>query len=170
MVRTGGSIKKLKGSAIPTAGAIRTGGKLSAGAITGAMLKKTLHKHLHPKLEEDMQGAGLFNKLAGIINMGNIKRLYGAIDKGIQIGTKGYSAYRDIKKGVNGMKKKEEAPMDKQIQELQLQQMAGAGLKKSNSSKRKLPEALRQRAEFLGQKMREGHSMKSASDMYKSQK
>ena len=159
MVRTGGNI--------PTAG------KLSAGKLTGAMLQKTLRPHLHPNLEKDMQGAGLFNKLAGIINMGNIKRLYGAIDKGIQIGTKGYSAYRDIKKGVDGMKKKDEAPMDKQIQELQLQQMSGAGLKKSKSSKsskRKLPEALRKRAEFLGQKMREGHSMKSASDMYKSQK
>ena len=117
-----------------------------------------------------MQGAGLFNKLAGIINMGNIKRLYGAIDKGIQIGTKGYSAYRDIKKGVDGMKKKDEAPMDKQIQELQLQQMAGAGLKKTKSSKRKLPEALRKRAEFLGEQMKKGHSMKKASDMYNAQK
>ena len=74
MTRTGGNI--------PTAGAIRTGGKMSAGKLTGAMLRKTLQKHLHPQLEADMQGAGLFDKLASVINMGNIKRLYGEIDKG----------------------------------------------------------------------------------------
>lgn len=176
MVRTGGSIKKLKGSAIPTAGAIRTGGKLSAGAITGAMLKKTLHKHLHKKLEEDMEGAGLFGKLAGIINMGNIKRLYGAIDQGIKIGTKSYGAYRDIKKGIDGMKKKDAPALSNEIQQLQAQQMmmptaTGAGLKKKKDSKEKkkrvLPLALRKRAQRLGELMKQGHSMKVASEMYK---
>ena len=45
-------------------GNIPTGGKMSAGKLTGAMLRKTLKKHLHPQLEADMQGAGLFDKLS----------------------------------------------------------------------------------------------------------
>jgi hypothetical protein len=163
MTRTGGSIKKLKGSAIPTAGA------LSAGKLTGAMLKKALHKHLHPKFEEDLEGAGLFGKLAGIINMGNIKRLYGAIDKGIAIGTKGYSAYKDIKKGVDGMKKKDDEamimPSVGMSYGLKAPTATGAGLK--SESKRVLPLALRKRAQRLGKLMKQGHSMKVASDMYK---
>ena len=177
MTRTGGSIKKLKGSAIPTAGNIPTAGALSAGKLTGAMLKKTLHKHLHPKLEEDMEGAGLFGKLAGIINMGNIKRLYGAIDKGIAIGTKGFSAYKDIKKGIDGMKKKDDETMIMPSLGMSYGVKAptatGAGLKKKKDSnekpksKRVLPLALRKRAERLGELMKEGHSMKVASDMYK---
>ena len=94
-----------------TGGAIRTGGNIpTAGKLTGAMLRKTLQKHLHPQLDADFHGAGLFDKLASVINMGNIKRLYGAIDKGISIGTKGYSAYKDIKKGVDAMKKKDDIP------------------------------------------------------------
>ena len=156
MTRTGG---KLKGSAIPT------GGKMSAGKLTGAMLRKTLKKHLHPQLEADMQGAGLFDKLSGIINMGNIKRLYGAVDKAIPLATKGFSAYKDIKKGIDGMKKKDDETMILPSVGMSYG-VKGAGLK----SKRKLPDALRKRAEFLGQKMREGHSMKQASDMYKAQK
>jgi hypothetical protein len=140
---------------------VKTGGVLTAGKLnklTGAMLRKTLKPHLHPKLEEDMQGAGLFDKLSSIINMGNIKRLYGTIDKGIKVGTKGYNAYRDIKKGVDGMKKKDEVDTNAEVQKLQM----GAGLK----SKRKLPEKLRKRAEYLGKMMKKGHSMKKASEMY----
>ena len=156
MTRTGG---KLKGSAIPT------GGKMSAGKLTGAMLRKTLKKHLHPQLEADMQGAGLFDKLSGIINMGNIKRLYGAVDKAIPLATKGFSAYKDIKKGIDGMKKKDEETMIMPTLGMSYG-VKGAGLK----SKRKLPDALRQRAEFLGEQMRNGHSMKQVSDMYKAQK
>ena len=145
---------------------MKTGGKLSAGKLTGAMLQKTLSKHLHPKLAADMQGAGLFDKLAGIINVGNIKRLYGAVDKGIKIGTKGYSAYRDIKKGVDGMRQKDEPKMSDEIRKLQEQQMIkGAGLKKKST--RVLPIALRKRAERLGELMRMGHSMKKASEIYK---
>ncbi len=145
---------------------VKTGGKLSAGALTGAMLKKTLDKHLHPSLSKDMEGAGLFNRLASIINVGNMKRLYGAVDKGIKIGTKGYSAYKDIKKGVDGMRQKDEPKISDEVRELQEQQMLqGAGLKKK--SKRVLPVALRKRAERLGELMRQGHSMKVASEMYK---
>ena len=160
MTRTGGNI--------PTAGAIRTGGKMSAGKLTGAMLRKTLQKHLHPQLDADFQGAGLFDKLSSIINMGNIKRLYGAIDKGISIGTKGYSAYKDIKKGVDAMKKKDDAPVEVFPQEHMVYGVKGACLK--SKSKRKLPDALRERAEFLGEHMRKGHSMKQASEMYKARK
>jgi hypothetical protein len=157
MTRTGGNI--------PTAGAIRTGGKMSAGKLTGAMLRKTLQNHLHPQLEADMQGAGLFDKLSGIINMGNIKRLYGAVDKAIPLATKGFSAYKDIKKGIDGMKKKDDEAMIMPTLGMSYG-VKGAGLK----SKRKLPDALRERAEFLGEQMRNGHSMKQASDMYKARK
>ena len=150
-----------------TGGAIRTGGNIpTAGKLTGAMLRKTLKNHLHPQLDTDFQGAGLFDKLAGVINMGNIKRLYGAIDKGISIGTKGYSAYKDIKKGVDAMKKKDDIPAEVFPQEQMVYGLKGAGLK----SKRKLPDALRERAEFLGEHMRKGHSMKQASEMYKARK
>jgi hypothetical protein len=133
------------------------------------MLRKTLRKHLHPKLEADMQGAGLFDKLSGIINMGNIRRLYGAVDKAIPLATKGFSAYKDIKKGIDGMKKKEEAPVEVYPQ----QQMAygvRTALGGAIKFKRRLPEALKKRAEFLGEQMRKGHSMKKASEMYNAQK
>ena len=160
MVRTGGAIRT--GGNIPTAGALK-GAKL-----TGAMLRKTLQKHLHPQLDADFQGAGLFDKLSGIINMGNIKRLYGAIDKAIPMATKGYSAYKDIKKGVDAMKKKDDVPAEVFPQEQMVYGVKGAGLK--SKPKRKLPDALRERAEFLGEQMRKGHSMKSASEMYKARK
>ena len=160
MTRTGGNI--------PTAGAIRTGGKMSAGKLTGAMLRKTLKKHLHPQLEADMQGAGLFDKLSGIINMGNIKRLYGAVDKAIPLATKGFSAYKDIKKGIDGMKNKDEVTMS--MPTLGMSYGAKAPTGGAIKSKRKLPEALKKRAEFLGEQMRNGHSMKKASDMYNAQK
>jgi hypothetical protein len=166
MTKTGGSIKT-KGSAAELKGAKLTAGELHGAKLTGAMLKKTLDKHLHPSFSKDIQGAGLFDKLAGVINMGNIKRLYGAVDKGIKIGTKGYSAYRDIKKGVDGMRQKEEPKMSDEIRQLQEQQMMkGAGLKKK-PTKRVLPEALRKRAQRLGELMRQGHSMKEASEIYK---
>ena len=160
MVRTGGAIRT--GGNIPTAGALK-GAKL-----TGAMLRKTLKNHLHPQLDADFHGAGLFDKLASVINMGNIKRLYGAIDKGISIGTKGYSAYKDIKKGVDAMKKKDDIPAEVFPQEQMVYGVKGAGLK--SKPKRKLPDALRQRAKFLGEQMRKGHSMKQASEMYKARK
>ncbi len=150
-------------------GAIRTGGKMSAGKLTGAMLRKTLKNHLHPQFDADIQGAGLFDKLASVINMGNIKRLYGAIDKGISIGTKGYSAFKDIKKGIDGMKKKD----DKAMIMPSVGMTAGAGTATGGAikkSRRKLPEALRKRAEFLGEMMKKGKSMKEASEMYKAQK
>ncbi len=152
-------------------GNIPTGGKMSAGKLTGAMLQKSLQKHLHPALDVDMEGAGLFDKLAGIINMGNIKRLYGAVDKVIPLATKGFSAYKDIKKGIDGMTKKEEAPV-----EVYPQQQMAYGVKTPTAtggeikSKRKLPEALKKRAEFLGEQMRNGHSMRKADQMYKAQK
>jgi hypothetical protein len=153
---------------VRTGGAIRTGGNVpTAGKLTGAMLRKTLKNHLHPQLDTDFQGAGLFDKLAGVINMGNIKRLYGAIDKGISIGTIGYSAYKDIKKGVDAMKKKDDEAMIMPTLGMSYG-VKGAGLK--SKPKRKLPDALRERAEFLGEHMRKGHSMKQASEMYKARK
>jgi hypothetical protein len=48
---------------VRTGGAIRTGGNIpTAGKLTGAMLRKTLKNHLHPQLDADFHGAGLFDK------------------------------------------------------------------------------------------------------------
>jgi hypothetical protein len=168
MVRSGGQLKAGK----LTAGAMPSAGALSGGKVTGGDLKKALHKHLHPHLERDFEGAGLFDKLASIVNIGNIKRLYGAVDKGIKIGTKAYSAYGDFKKAYDGTRKPAAKPIDNSIQQAQPMGFAnatraptatGAGLKK----KRTLPPALKKRAERLGQLMKQGYSMKAASDMYK---
>ena len=170
MTRSGGQLKAGK----LTAGAMPSAGALSGGKVTGGDLKKALHKHMHPHLERDFEGAGLFDKLASIVNIGNIKRLYGAVDKGIKIGTKAYSVYGDFKKAYDGTRKPAAKPLDNSIQQLQAQQKGfanatraptatGAGLKK----KRTLPPALKKRAERLGQLMKQGHSMKEASDMYK---
>ena len=112
-----------------------------------------------------MLEGGFFPKLANILSFAN--KAYSAIDKGISIGTKGYKAYGQIKKGVDEMRKKKDEPMEVFPQE----QMAyglktGGGLK----STRKLPEALRKRAEFIGKHMKNGKmTMKQASDLFKSQ-
>ena len=69
------------------------------------------------------------------------------------------------------MRKKKDEPMEVFPQE----QMAyglktGGGLKSKSKSTRKLPEALRKRAEFIGKHMKNGHmTMKEASDLFKSQ-
>ncbi len=179
MAKTGGQLKdakQVKGGKVTggkiTGGKI-TGGKITGGKVTGGDLKKALHKHLHPHLERDFEGAGLFDKLASIVNVGNIKRLYGAVDKGIKIGTKAYSAYGDMKKAYDGTRKPAAKPIDDSIQQLQAQQMGlanatkaptGAGLKK----KRTLPLALKKRAERLGELMKKNKmTMKEASEQYK---
>jgi hypothetical protein len=140
-------------------------GKLTAGAVSAGALQDLLHPHLHPKAEKKMLEGGFFPRLANILSFAN--KAYSAIDKGISIGTKGYKAYGQIKKGVDEMRKKKDEPMEVFPQE----QMAyglktGGGLK----SKRKLPEALRKRAEFIGKHMKNGKmTMKEASDLFKSQ-
>ena len=144
-----------------------TAGAMSAGAMSAGSLQELLQPHLHPKTEQKMLEGGFFPRLANILNFAN--KAYGVIDKGIQIGTKGYKAYGQIKKGVDEMRKKKDEPMEVFPQE----QMAyglktGGGLK--SKSKRKLPEALRKRAEFIGKHMKNGKmTMKQASDLFKSQ-
>ena len=154
MARTGGSMKL-------------HAGKLTAGAMSAGALQQLLKPHLHPKTEQKMLEGGFFPKIANILSFAN--KAYSAIDKGIQIGTKGYKAYGQIKKGVDEMRKKKDEPMEVFPQE----QMAyglktGGGLK--SKSKRKLPEALRKRAEFIGKHMKNGKmTMKQASELFKSQ-
>ena len=149
----------------------RTAGKLSAGKITaGAMsagkLQELFKPHLHPNAHKKMLEGGFFPKLANILSFAN--KAYSAIDKGISIGTKGYKAYGQIKKGIDEMKKKDDVPMEVFPQQQMAYGLKAGGLK--SKSKRKLPEALRKRAEFIGKHMKNGKmTMKQASDLYKSQ-
>jgi hypothetical protein len=153
MARTGGSMKE-------------KGAKLTAGAFSAGKLQEILHPHLHPKAEQKMLEGGFFGKLSGILDFAN--KAYNAIDKGIQIGTKGYKAYGQIKKGVDEMRKKKDEPVAVMPEQQMSYGPKGGALK--SKSKRKLPEALRKRALFIGQQMKNGKmTMKQASDLYKSQ-
>jgi len=163
MSRTAGS---LKGK-----GAKLHGAKLTAGAISAGALQEVLHPHLHPEAEKKMLEGGFFPKLANILSFAN--KAYSAIDKGIQIGTKGYKAYGQIKKGVDEMRKKKDEPMEVMPEQQMVYGLkTGGGLKgkSEDKPKRKLPEALRKRALFIGQQMKNGKmTMKQASDLYKQQ-
>ena len=81
-----------------------TAGAMSAGAMSAGSLQELLKPHLHPKTQQKMLEGGFFPRLANILNFAN--KAYGVIDKGISIGTKGYKAYGQIKKGVDEMRKK----------------------------------------------------------------
>lgn len=157
----------------------RTGGKLTAGAMTAGALEKAISPLLHPKTHAKLKGSGLFSSLSNIIGFAN--KAYGAIDKGIKIGTKAYDAGMSFKKAYDGMKGGEIDVSDAVQGDMVVQarprrrktmvgvngagqrKIEGAGLKK----KRVLPEALRKRATRMGQLMKMGHSMKVASEMYK---
>jgi hypothetical protein len=157
MARTGGSMKlNLHGA------------KLTAGAFSAGKLQEILHPHLHPTTEKKMLEGGFFGKLSGILDFAN--KAYSVIDKAIPIATKGYSAYKDISKGISGMKKKKDVPMEVMPeQQMNYGPKTGGGLEKEKS-KRKLPEALRKRAEFIGKHMKGGKmTMNEASNLYKSQ-
>ena len=142
-----------------------TAGAMSAGAMSAGALQQLLKPHLHPKTEQKMLEGGFFPKIANILSFAN--KAYSAIDKGIQIGTKGYKAYGQIKKGVDEMRKKKDEPMAVMPEQQMVYGLkTGGGLK----SKRKLPEALRKRAEFIGKHMKNGKmTMKQASELFKSQ-
>ena len=159
----------------------RTGGKLTAGAMSAGALEKAIGPLLHPTTHAKLKGSGLFSSLSNIIGFAN--KAYGAIDKGIKIGTKAYSAGQSFKKAYDGMKGGEidvsdaiQGDMVVQAKPRRKRTMVGvngagqrqiegvgAGLKK----KRVLPEALRKRATRMGQLMKMGLSMKIASEMYK---
>ena len=157
------------------------GSKLTAGAMSAGALEKAIGPLLHPTTHAKLKGSGLFSSLSNIIGFAN--KAYGAIDKGIKIGTKAYSAGQSFKKAYDGMKGGEidvsdaiQGDMVVQAKPRRKRTMVGvngagqrqiegvgAGLKK----KRVLPEALRKRATRMGQLMKMGHSMKEASEMYK---
>ena len=161
MSRTGGSMKLHAGK--------MHGAKLTAGAMSAGALQKLLRPHLHPKTEQKMLEGGFFPKIANILSFAN--KAYNAIDKGIQIGTKGYKAYGQIKKGVDEMRKKKDEPMAVMPEQQMVYGLkTGGGLKSKSKSTRKLPEALRKRAEFIGKHMKNGKmTMKEASELFKSQ-
>lgn len=145
----------------------RTGGQLKetlyAAALTAGKLQELLHPHLHPKAEEKMVKGGFFPKLANILSFAN--KAYSVIDKAIPIATKGYKAYGQIKKGIDEMKKPEGGNIEYTPMMSGINNIQKAGELKS---KRKLPEALRKRAEFIGKHMKNGKmTMKTASEMYK---
>ena len=146
-----------------------TAGAMSAGAMSAGSLQELLKPHLHPKTQQKMLEGGFFPRLANILNFAN--KAYSVIDKGISIGTKGYKAYGQIKKGVDEMRKKKEPQAEVFPQEQMVYGLkTGGGLKSKSKSTRKLPEALRKRAEFIGKHMKNGKmTMKEASDLFKSQ-
>ena len=164
----------------------RTGGKLhgaalTAGAISAGALEKAIGPLLHPSTHAKLKGSGLFSSLSNIIGFAN--KAYGAIDKGIKIGTKAYSAGQSFKKAYDGMKGGDIDMSDAIQGDMVVQakprrkrtmvgvngagqrQIEGAGLKEKK--KRVLPEALRKRAMRMGELMRSGKTMKEASEIYK---
>ena len=141
-------------------------GKITAGAFSAGKLQELFKPHLHPNAHKKMLEGGFFPKLANILSFAN--KAYSVIDKAIPIATKGYKAYGQIKKGVDEMKRKDDVPMEVFPQQQMAYGVKAGGLK--SKSKRKLPEALRKRAEFIGKHMKNGKmTMKQASDLYKSQ-
>ena len=164
----------------------RTGGKLTAGAMSAGALEKAIGPLLHPTTHAKLKGSGLFSSLSNIIGFAN--KAYGAIDKGIKIGTKAYSAGQSFKKAYDGMKGGEIDVSDAIQGDMVVQakprrkrtmvgvngggqrQIEGVGAGLKEKKKRVLPEALRQRAMFIGQQMKNGKmTMKQASDLYKQQ-
>ena len=155
--------------------------KLHGSALTAGALEKAIGPLLHPTTHAKLKGSGLFSSLSNIIGFAN--KAYGAIDKGIKIGTKAYSAGQSFKKAYDGMKGGDIDMSDAIQGDMVVQakprrkrtmvgvngagqrQIEGAGLKEKK--KRTLPEALRKRATRMGELMKMGHSMKKASEIYK---
>ena len=156
----------------------RTGGKLTAKQLSD-LLKPYTNSNHHEKL----QGSGFFDKISGIIDMG--KKVYGAVDKGIKIGTKGYGAYKSFQKASEGMKASPEIQQPdltgivsgvgsmvakKRGGKLTAGKLTAGAMTGGAVKKRTLPPALRERAKRMGELMKMGHSMKTASEMYKQEK
>ena len=156
----------------------RTGGKLTAKQLSD-LLKPYTNSNHHEKL----QGSGFFDKISGIIDMG--KKVYGAVDKGIKIGTKGYGAYKSFQKASDGMKALPEIQQPdltgivsgvgsmvakKRGGKLTAGKLTAGAMTGGAVKKRTLPPALRERAKRMGELMKMGHSMKTASEMYKQEK
>ena len=156
----------------------RTGGKLTAKQLSDLLKPYTNSKH-HVKL----QGSGFFDSLTKVIDMG--KKVYGAVDKGIKIGTKGYGAYKSFQKASEGMKALPEIQQPdltgivssvgsmvakKRGGKLTAGKLTAGAMTGGAMKKRTLPPALRERAKRMGELMKMGHSMKTASEMYKQEK
>ena len=156
----------------------RTGGKLTAKQLSD-LLKPYTNSNHHEKL----QGSGFFDKISGIIDMG--KKVYGAVDKGIKIGTKGYGAYKSFQKASDGMKALPEIQQPdltgivsgvgsmvakKRGGKLTAGKLTAGAMTGGSVKKKTLPPALRERAKRMGELMKMGHSMKTASEMYKQEK
>ena len=152
----------------------RTGGKLTAKQLSDLLKPYTNSQH-----HEKLHGSGFFDKISGIIDLG--KKVYGAVDKGIKIGTKGYGAYKSFKTAADSLKVAPEIQQPdltgfvtgvgsmvakKRGGKLTGGAMTGGAEKK----KRTLPPALRERAKRMGELMKAGKSMKEASEMYAKEK
>jgi hypothetical protein len=153
----------------------RTGGKLTAKQLSDLLKPYTNSKH-----HEKLHGSGFFDKISGIIDLG--KKVYGAVDKGIKIGTKGYGAYKSFKTAADSLKVAPEIQQPdltgfvtgvgsmvakKRGGKLTGGAMTGGAEKK----KRVLPPALRERAKRMGELMRDKKmTMKQASEEYAKEK
>ena len=176
-----------------------TAGKLTAGGLKKEHLMNATRKLMHPKLMAHLLGAGFFDKFTNILNTANkvVSGVSQAVDigkKAIDVGKNIYGTYKSLRGGkmpvlrrkseYNRMLANEELPEDEggklvagrmSAGKLVAGRMRSSSVEKVNSksekkSKRKLPEALRQRAVALGKLMKQGYDMKTASEMYKKNK
>jgi hypothetical protein len=152
----------------------RTGGKLTAKQLSDLLKPYTNSQH-----HEKLHGSGFFDKISGIIDLG--KKVYGAVDKGIKIGTKGYGAYKSFKTAADSLKVAPEiqqpdltgfvSGVGSMVAKKRGGKLTGGAMTGgSEKKKRTLPPALRERAKQMGILMKAGHSMKAASEMYAKEK
>ena len=161
-----------------------TAGKLTAGNLKPEHLMNATRKLIHPDVMQKLQGAGFFDKFTDILNTAN--KVVSGVSQAVDIGKKAYDVGKNIygtykslrggkmpvlrrKSAYNRMSANEELSED-EGGKLVAGRMSAGSLKSEKKSKRKLPEALRQRAVALGKLMKQGYDMKTASEMYKKNK
>lgn len=182
MVKTAGSleakgqIKTIKMGGRVSGGRMSAGrlsaGKLTAGALEPKHLMNATRKLIHPNVMKELQGAGFFDKFTNILNTAN-KALstVGGLKNVVNVGKTLYNAKSKIDKIQGGkmpvLRRKSE--YNRMLNNEELSEDEGGKLTAGSlgKSKRKLPEALRKRAVALGKYMKQGHDMKTASEMYK---
>lgn len=151
-------------------------GKLTAGGLQAKHLMNATRKLMHPKVFEQLSGAGFFDKLSNVLNVANT--MAGTVKKAVDVGKNiydagksVYGAYKQIRGGkIPVLRRKSEYNKMMANEELSEEEggvlSAGKLVGGKDKPKRKLPEVLRKRAEAIGKYMRQGKTMKQASDLY----
>lgn len=153
-----------------------TAGRLSGGRLTAGQLRNATRHLYHPKVLEKLDGSGFFDKMSNIINVANkAVGAVGGIKKVVDVGKTLYGAKQKLDKLKGGKLAggvlvagkvpvlRRKSVYNKMLENEELPEDEGGKLK----TKRKLPEALKKRAVALGKYMKQGYSMKEASDLYK---